>query len=165
MLGWLRADAARASRRKRSRARIVSNVFGQEFQSHESAQAGVLGFVDNPHPAATQLFDDAVVRDALADQEERLRPSGGNLRVDEQASQRPTHAQSYNRLLKGRAFRHTKRSEFKNGVAIMTAHAVKLKVIAGIPKLHFMPTLTRKRLSFELLLFIRSTIICHSAYH
>jgi hypothetical protein len=29
-------------------------------------------------------------------------------------------------LLKGRAFRHTNRSESKNGVAIMTAHAVKL---------------------------------------
>jgi predicted RNase H-like HicB family nuclease len=37
-------------------------------------------------------------------------------------------------LLKGRAFRHTNRSESKNGVAIMTAHAVKLKVIAGIPQ-------------------------------
>jgi predicted RNase H-like HicB family nuclease len=37
-------------------------------------------------------------------------------------------------LLKGRAFRHTNRSESKNGVAIMTAHVVKLKVIAGIPK-------------------------------
>jgi len=45
MLGWLRAEAARASRRKR-----------------------FFGLVHNAHPAATELLDDAVVRDGLTHQ-------------------------------------------------------------------------------------------------
>jgi hypothetical protein len=45
----------------------VSYFFGQELQGHEPAKAGVLGLVHNPHAAATELFNDAVVRDGLAD--------------------------------------------------------------------------------------------------
>src|SRR6266550_6731113 len=46
---------------------IVSYFFRQELQSHESAKARVLGFVDNTHAAAAELLNDAVVRDGLAD--------------------------------------------------------------------------------------------------
>jgi hypothetical protein len=31
-------------------------------------KTGVLGLINNAHAAATQLFDNAVVRDSLADQ-------------------------------------------------------------------------------------------------
>jgi hypothetical protein len=34
-------------------------------------ELGVLGLVDDTHPTATQLFKDAIVRDGLADHQER----------------------------------------------------------------------------------------------
>jgi hypothetical protein len=40
---------------------IVSYIFGQKLQGHESAEARVLGFVYNTHAATTEPFDDAVV--------------------------------------------------------------------------------------------------------
>jgi hypothetical protein len=46
---------------------ILGNIVGQEFESDKAVEAGVLGFVDHAHPAATQLFDDAVMRNALTD--------------------------------------------------------------------------------------------------
>ena len=46
---------------------VICKVFGQEFQSDESPKFGVLGFVDDTHPAAAQLLNDAVVRDGFAD--------------------------------------------------------------------------------------------------
>src|SRR5882724_1940827 len=46
---------------------IVSYFFGQELQGHEPAKASVLGLIHNPHAAATELLNDAVVRDGLAD--------------------------------------------------------------------------------------------------
>ncbi len=39
----------------------------KELERNEPVQAGVLGLVDNSHPAATHLLDDAVVRDCSAD--------------------------------------------------------------------------------------------------
>jgi hypothetical protein len=56
MLGWLSAEAARASRRKRCR------------QGHRAAQLGIFGLVDYPHAAAAEFFYDAIVGDRLADQ-------------------------------------------------------------------------------------------------
>ncbi|HUI77606.1 MAG TPA: hypothetical protein VLY24_06805 [Bryobacteraceae bacterium] len=53
------------------RIAIAGDLFGQELQGHEAAQAGVFGFVDNAHSAAAQLFNDAVVRNCLTDHEER----------------------------------------------------------------------------------------------
>ena len=47
---------------------IFRNIFGQKLQGNEAVELGVLSFVDNTHPAAAKLFDDAVVRDGLADQ-------------------------------------------------------------------------------------------------
>ena len=67
MLGWFSADAARASRRNLfERLLIVGNIFGQEFQRNKAAKLGVLGLVDNTHPAAAELLNNAVVRDGLA---------------------------------------------------------------------------------------------------
>jgi len=53
------------------RLRVLGNIIRQELQSNEPAKLGVLGFVDDTHAPATQLLDDAVVRDGLADELER----------------------------------------------------------------------------------------------
>ena len=69
MLGWFSAEAAWASRRKRSRAwGSLARVFGQEFQGDEAVEEGVFGFVDDAHSAAAESFEDAVVRDGLSDE-------------------------------------------------------------------------------------------------
>jgi hypothetical protein len=47
-------------------ARIVEHFRRQEFQAHGAVEPCVLSFVDNTHTAATELFDDAIVRDGLA---------------------------------------------------------------------------------------------------
>src|ERR1700693_5151243 len=47
--------------------RIAGHFVGQEFQPHKTMQASVLGLVNHPHPAATELFDNAVVRNCLVD--------------------------------------------------------------------------------------------------
>jgi hypothetical protein len=39
----------------------------QKLERHPTAETGVLGLVDDAHPAAAQLLEDAVVRDRLAD--------------------------------------------------------------------------------------------------
>ena len=68
MLGWFRDEAARASRRKRSRAwGSWAASSGKKFQGDEAAELGVFGFVDHTHAAATEQFEDAVMRDGLAD--------------------------------------------------------------------------------------------------
>jgi hypothetical protein len=46
---------------------VRRQIVRQEFQGYKSAELGVLGLVHNAHAAATQLLDDAVVRDGLAD--------------------------------------------------------------------------------------------------
>jgi len=48
------------------RLAILGDVFGEEFQGDEAIEPGVFGLVYNAHAAATQLFNDAVVRDSLA---------------------------------------------------------------------------------------------------
>ena len=45
---------------------ILFNLVRQELQSDKAVQLYVLSLVDNAHPAAAQLLDDAVVRDGLA---------------------------------------------------------------------------------------------------
>ncbi len=47
--------------------RVLGDQFRQEFKRHQPAQLGVLGLVDDTHPAATQFLDDPVVRDGMAD--------------------------------------------------------------------------------------------------
>jgi hypothetical protein len=39
----------------------------KELQGNEAVELGVLSFVDDTHPAATELFNNAVVRDVLPD--------------------------------------------------------------------------------------------------
>ena len=69
MLGWFNADAVRASRRKRlSASGSPARSWRQELQRDGRLQPRVLGFVDDAHAAAAELFDDAVVRQRLTDQ-------------------------------------------------------------------------------------------------
>jgi hypothetical protein len=51
---------------------IVGYIFGQELKRNEAIKFDVLGFVHYTHSAAAQFFDDAVVRDGLADQDWRI---------------------------------------------------------------------------------------------
>jgi hypothetical protein len=68
--------------------RVLGNIVRKEFQSDEAAKIVVFGFVDHTHPAA-ELFDDAVVRDGLADHwAEILGPGLGQ--VNEGAKGSPT---------------------------------------------------------------------------
>ena len=68
MFGWFSADAARASRRKRSRAcGSCERLVGQELEGHETAEGGVFRFVDHAHATAAQKFHNAVVGNGLSD--------------------------------------------------------------------------------------------------
>ena len=70
-----RADIGMVQRRGRLRLPleagqglgVFGDVIGQELQGDKAVEGYVLGLVDHTHPAATQLLDDAVVRDGLAD--------------------------------------------------------------------------------------------------
>ena len=46
---------------------ILEQVGGEEFQRYGAVELGVLGFVDNTHPAFTEFFGDSVVANGLAD--------------------------------------------------------------------------------------------------
>ena len=52
--------------------RIVGNFVRKKFQGDEAAELGVFGLVNDAHSAAAEFFDDAVVRDGLADEGGRL---------------------------------------------------------------------------------------------
>ena len=45
--------------------RVSRQFIRQEFEGHEAAQFGVLGFVNHAHAATTEFLDNAVVRDGL----------------------------------------------------------------------------------------------------
>ena len=47
--------------------RVAGHFVGQEFQAYKTVQPSVLGLVNHPHPAAAELFDNAVVRNCLVD--------------------------------------------------------------------------------------------------
>src|SRR5208337_3397478 len=49
------------------RLRVVSDFVRQKLQGHEPVQSDVLGLVNHAHSATTQLLDDAVMGDGLAD--------------------------------------------------------------------------------------------------
>ena len=49
------------------RLAVLGHIFGEKLQGDEAIEASVFGFVNDTHAATTQLFDDAVVRDGLAD--------------------------------------------------------------------------------------------------
>jgi hypothetical protein len=44
---------------------VSGYVFRKEFKSNKTVETGVFGLVDHTHPAAAELFQDAVVRDDL----------------------------------------------------------------------------------------------------
>jgi hypothetical protein len=52
--------------------RVRSQTLGQELQGNESAELGVLGFVDHTHAAATKLLHNAVMGDSLIQQTNSL---------------------------------------------------------------------------------------------
>ena len=47
--------------------RVFGYLVGQELEGNKPTELDVLGLVDNTHTTATQLLDDAVVRNGLAD--------------------------------------------------------------------------------------------------
>jgi hypothetical protein len=44
---------------------ILRYMLRQKCKGYETVEARVLGFVDNAHPAATKLLDDAVMREMV----------------------------------------------------------------------------------------------------
>jgi len=46
---------------------VFSDLVRQELQGHEAMQFYVFSLVDHAHPATAELFDNAVVRNGLAD--------------------------------------------------------------------------------------------------
>ena len=46
---------------------VLSEVFRQKLQRDKAVELDVFGFVNDAHPAATELLDDPVVRDVAAD--------------------------------------------------------------------------------------------------
>ncbi len=49
------------------RLRVVRHIIRQKFQRNGAIQARVLSLVHHAHAAATEFFDDAIVRDCAAD--------------------------------------------------------------------------------------------------
>src|SRR5882724_5819250 len=54
---------------------VPRQLFGQELQGDQAAELDILRLVHYTHPAATELFQNAVMRDGLANHEAR-RPLG-----------------------------------------------------------------------------------------
>jgi hypothetical protein len=52
--------------------RVLGYILWQEFQGDEASQIGVFSLVDDTHPTATELLDDAVVRDGQGNHAARL---------------------------------------------------------------------------------------------
>jgi hypothetical protein len=48
--------------------RVAGNILRQELKCDETSKASVFRLEDHTHTAATDLFDDAVMRDGLTDQ-------------------------------------------------------------------------------------------------
>ncbi len=71
------ADIGMIQRRRRARLpakafqrlRVARKFIRQKFEGNKAAQLGVLRLIDHTHAAATQLFDNAVVRDGLPNHE------------------------------------------------------------------------------------------------
>ena len=63
-----RRGSARLTLKPLDRLGIAGEAFGQEFQGDETAELGVLRFVDHAHAATAEFFHDSVVRDGPTDQ-------------------------------------------------------------------------------------------------
>jgi hypothetical protein len=66
---------------------VFGYVIGLELESHEATEFDILSLVDDTHAAASELLDDAVARDGLADHG-RAQDSGRNVRDGEAESTR-----------------------------------------------------------------------------
>jgi hypothetical protein len=61
--------------------RVVGDIFGQEFERDKAPQREVFCLIDDTHAAATELLENTVVRDVLADPcAEILGPERGNVK-------------------------------------------------------------------------------------
>ena len=71
--------------------RILGDFVGKKLKRDEAAEFQVFGFVDHAHAAAAKLFDDAVVRDGLANHGglSRFILRTGNAGVNEYRGLRP----------------------------------------------------------------------------
>jgi len=69
MFGWFRAAAARACGGTVPKPEGRAPLLGAGTSKPRSDVGDYLRLVDNTHPAAAELLDDAVVRDGLADDE------------------------------------------------------------------------------------------------
>src|SRR3989454_9240165 len=70
------------------RALIFCQILGQELQGHQSLQDKVFGTVNDPHAAASELFENAVVGHSRAKHRARSGSYRANLRSAALASQR-----------------------------------------------------------------------------
>ena len=62
------------------RVGVTHEIVGKKFEGDEAAEIEILGFVDDAHAAAADFFQDAIVRDSLADQGRiTLHPLGGEM--------------------------------------------------------------------------------------
>jgi hypothetical protein len=57
---------------------ILGKLLGKKFQAHVAAETDVLGFVHDPHSAAAQLFQNAVVGDGTPDHEKETAIRGSS---------------------------------------------------------------------------------------
>jgi len=62
-----RRSGLRLALKTRQSLRVFDNVVGQKFQGDETMKGNVLSLVNHAHAAAAEFFDDAVMRDRLAD--------------------------------------------------------------------------------------------------
>ena len=53
--------------------RIGAKVGSQKFEGDRPVEAGVVGFVDDAHAAAAELFDDAILRNGASDHSKKSR--------------------------------------------------------------------------------------------
>jgi hypothetical protein len=75
-----RADVGMVERRCRlrfplkaaERLRVAGDLSRKELERDEAVQLDILGFVHDAHTAAAELFDNAVVRESLADHGVRI---------------------------------------------------------------------------------------------
>jgi len=91
-----RAEAAWASRLEASQRLRVSGYFiGKKLQGDKSVQGYVLGFVDNAHAPATELIDDAKMRNCAADERLGFWHGSAHLRMRSRPSQPQAHRENF----------------------------------------------------------------------
>src|SRR5207245_9446745 len=83
-----RRSSTRVAQEPHERALIFCQILGQELQSHRSLQNKVFGTVNDPHAAASELFENAVVGHSRAKHRARSGSYRANLRSAVLASQR-----------------------------------------------------------------------------